>query len=425
MNAILNTVLGLLRNPSMFVSIIAFLGLVLQRKNISDILKGTFKTFIGMMVLTQGVNIITGGITPLSNAFVRLFSIEGAKPLGDFSEFLGDYGTMVGVLMLLGFIINIIIARFTRFKTIFLTGNLLYWSPMLFLAVGVENGLTGGILIGFALIFHILYFTIFPYLMKKHVKIVTGQESFTIGHTCSIFCIMGSWIGKFIGNKEKSTEELKLPKSLEFCRDTTITSGIVIAIVYMIVGIAIGGEVRVEVFGGDPLVTFAIIQGMTFAAGMVILLQGVRMMLAEIVPAFKGVADKLVPGAIPALDIPIIFPYAPTALLLGFIIAIVVSIVTLFIFGSMGFLSVAIIPLVVACYFDVAPAAIFANARGGRIAAIVTSAVGGFLLTVLVAVSLPMISSTVGNFIQAYGGNEYSFWIIISNFFAKLLGIAA
>jgi len=181
----------------------------------------------------------------------------------------------------------------------------------------------------------------------------------------------------------------------------------------------------VEVFGGDPLVTFAIIQGMTFAAGMVILLQGVRMMLAEIVPAFKGVADKLVPGAIPALDIPIIFPYAPTALLLGFIIAIVVSIVTLFIFGSMGFLSVAIIPLVVACYFDVAPAAIFANARGGRIAAIVTSAVGGFLLTVLVAVSLPMISSTVGNFIQAYGGNEYSFWIIISNFFAKLLGIAA
>ena len=76
MNAILNTVLGLLRNPSMFVSIIAFLGLVLQRKNISDILKGTFKTFIGMMVLTQGVNIITGGITPLSNAFVNFFNVS-------------------------------------------------------------------------------------------------------------------------------------------------------------------------------------------------------------------------------------------------------------------------------------------------------------------------------------------------------------
>lgn len=418
----MDTILGLLRNPAMFISMIACLGLVLQKKSISDIMKGTFKTFIGMIVLTKGVDIIIAGITPLSNAFVRLFAIEGAKPLGDFSQFLNEYGTMVGIIMLIGFICNILIARFTKFKTIFLTANLLYWSPMLFLAVGIEGGLSGAVLIGFAVVFHVIYITIFPYLMKKHVKMVTGNDSFTIGHTCSIFCIMGSWIGRFIGDKNKSTEELKLPASLDFLRDTTITSGIIIAIVHMIVGGCVGADIRAEVFGGQPLVAFAIIQGMTFAAGMIILLQGVRMMLAEIVPAFKGVADKLVPGAVPALDIPLIFPYAPTALLLGFIIAVVVSISTLFIMGSMGVLKVAIIPLVVACYFDVAPAAIFANARGGRLAAVVTSAVGGAMLTVLVAVSLPMVANTVGTFVQAYGGNEYSMWIIIANAVAKLLG---
>lgn len=418
----MDTILGLLRNPAMFISMIACLGLVLQKKSISDIMKGTFKTFIGMIVLTKGVDIIIAGITPLSNAFVRLFAIEGAKPLGDFSQFLNEYGTMVGIIMLIGFICNILIARFTKFKTIFLTANLLYWSPMLFLAVGIEGGLSGAVLIGFAVAFHVIYITIFPYLMKKHVKMVTGNDSFTIGHTCSIFCIMGSWIGRFIGDKNKSTEELRLPASLDFLRDTTITSGIIIAIVHMIVGGCVGADIRAEVFGGQPLVAFAIIQGMTFAAGMIILLQGVRMMLAEIVPAFKGVADKLVPGAVPALDIPLIFPYAPTALLLGFIIAVVVSISTLFIMGSMGVLKVAIIPLVVACYFDVAPAAIFANARGGRLAAVVTSVAGGAMLTVLVAVSLPMVANTVGTFVQAYGGNEYSTWIIIANAVAKLLG---
>lgn len=418
----MDTILGLLRNPAMFISMIALLGLVLQKKNISDVMRGTFKTFIGMIVLTKGVDIIIAGITPLSNAFVKLFSIEGAKPLGDFSAFLGEYGTQVGVIMLIGFVLNILIARFTKFKTIFLTANLLYWSPMLFLAVGVESGLTGWVLIAFAVVFHVLYITIFPYLMKKHVKMVTGKEDWTIGHTCSIFCIMGSWIGKFIGNKEKSTEDIKLPASLDFLRDTTITSGIVIAIVHIIAGLSIGGTVRAEVFGGQPLVAFAIIQGMTFAAGMVVLLQGVRMMLAEIVPAFKGLADKLVPGAIPAMDVPLIFPYAPTALLLGFIIAAVVSITTIFIVGSMGILSVAIIPLVVACYFDVAPAAIFANARGGRLAAIVTSVIGGVLLTLLVSVSLPMVAGTVGTFVQAYGGNEYSLWIIVANAVAKLFG---
>lgn len=31
------------------------------------------------------------------------------------------------------------------------------------------------------------------------------------------------------------------------------------------------------------------------------------MMLAEIVPAFRGIATKLAPGSVPAMDIPLIF----------------------------------------------------------------------------------------------------------------------
>ena len=40
---------------------------------------------------------------------------------------------------------------------------------------------------------------------------------------------------------------------------------------------------------------FSIMQSITFAAGVYIILQGVRMVIAEIVPAFKGISDKLVP----------------------------------------------------------------------------------------------------------------------------------
>lgn len=36
--------------------------------------------------------------------------------------------------------------------------------------------------------------------------------------------------------------------------------------------------------------------------GVYILLAGVRLLLGEIVPAFRGIAMKLVPDAIPALD---------------------------------------------------------------------------------------------------------------------------
>lgn len=68
-----------------------------------------------------------------------------------------------------------------------------------------------------------------------------------------------------------------------------------------------------QVSGGTNVVLFAIIQGLTFVAGVLVLLQGVRMFLGEIVPAFKGISEKLVPGARPALDIPIFYAAGPVA----------------------------------------------------------------------------------------------------------------
>lgn len=423
MKEILDFCVSFFRNPALFMGLVVAIGLILQRKPIDAILKGIFKGIIGMVILLKGVDIVVSSITPLANAFSGLFNTQSNSTLGDFNVFLGQYGSYVGLILLCGFVINIIIARYTRFKTIYLTGNILFWYPMLFLAVGIENNISGLKLFIFTLIMYILVITIFPYILRKHVKYVTGNDSFTIGHTASIYCLLGSYIGKLVGQKDKNIENLNLPKSLSFFRDTNITAAIVMFIVYIIVGLFIGKESRLAIYGSEPLITYSLIQGITFAAGMIILLTGVRMILGEIIPAFKGIADKLAKGSIPALDIPMIFPYGPNALLIGFIIALITSIGTLFLLGASGVLTFALIPLVVACYFDVAPGAIFANARGGWPAAIITSALGGIILMVLAAISLNLVSGTVGNFIQTYGGNEFSIWVIISDLVGKLFSI--
>lgn len=75
---------------------------------------------------------------------------------------------------------------------------------------------------------------------------------------------------------------------------------------------------------------FSIMQSITFAAGVYIILQGVRMVIAEIVPAFKGISDKLVPNARPALDCPVIFPYAPNAVLVGFLSSFAAGLIGMF-----------------------------------------------------------------------------------------------
>lgn len=423
MKEILDFCVNFFRNPALFMGLVVAIGLILQRKPIDAILKGIFKGIIGMVILLKGVDIVVSSITPLANAFSGLFNTQSNSALGDFNVFLGQYGSYVGLILLCGFVINIIIARYTRFKTIYLTGNILFWYPMLFLAVGIENNISGLKLFIFTLIMYILVITIFPYILRKHVKYVTGNDSFTIGHTASIYCLLGSYIGKLVGQKDKNIENLNLPKSLSFFRDTNITAAIVMFIVYIIVGLFIGKESRLAIYGSEPLITYSLIQGITFAAGMIILLTGVRMILGEIIPSFKGIADKLAKGSIPALDIPMIFPYGPNALLIGFIIALITSIGTLFLLGASGVLTFALIPLVVACYFDVAPGAIFANARGGWPAAIITSALGGIILMVLAAISLNLVSGTVGNFIQTYGGNEFSIWVIISDLVGKLFSI--
>ncbi|SQC08398.1 PTS system ascorbate-specific transporter subunit IIC [Clostridium perfringens] len=423
MKEILDFCVSFFRNPALFMGLVVAIGLILQRKPIDAILKGIFKGIIGMVILLKGVDIVVSSITPLANAFSGLFNTQSNSTLGDFNVFLGQYGSYVGLILLCGFVINIIIARYTRFKTIYLTGNILFWYPMLFLAVGIENNVSGLKLFIFTLIMYILVITIFPYILRKHVKYVTGNDSFTIGHTASIYCLLGSYIGKLVGQKDKNIENLNLPKSLSFFRDTNITAAIVMFIVYIIVALFIGKESRIAIYGSEPLITYSLIQGITFAAGMIILLTGVRMILGEIIPSFKGIADKLAKGSIPALDIPMIFPYGPNALLIGFIIALITSIGTLFLLGASGVLTFALIPLVVACYFDVAPGAIFANARGGWPAAIITSALGGIILMVLAFISLNLVSGTVGNFIQTYGGNEFSIWVIIGDLVGKLFSI--
>ena len=97
------------------------------------------------------------------------------------------------------------------------------------------------------------------------------------------------------------------------------------AIVYVILAIIAGPHfVETKLSKGTNYIIFAIVQAGTFAAGFAVVLQGVRMILADIVPAFQGIAKKVVPNSKPALDVPIIFPFAPNAVLLGFFVSFIV-----------------------------------------------------------------------------------------------------
>ena len=134
---------------------------------------------------------------------------------------------------------------------------------------------------------------------------------------------------------------------------------------------------------------------MNFAGGIYVILSGVRLILAEIVPAFQGIADKLVPNAKPAIDCPVVFPYAPNAVLIGFLTSFIGGILGMFILVAINpaFSNALpiILPGVVPHFFCGATAGVFANAEGGLKGTIVGGLLHGLLITFLPVLCMPVM----------------------------------
>ncbi len=420
LNFIINEIFG---QGAIFIALIAFIGLILQKKSFSEIIRGTVMTAVGFFILSTGTGLITGSsIDGISTAFNTIMPKAVESKTVDIGTL---YGTEIGIVMIAAFAINLLVARFTRWKSVFLTGHMLYWFPYVFIAAGVDAGLTGGKLIILAAAFTALYMVVSPNLMRPFVKKVTGDDSFTIGHPTTCLSVLSGLLGKVVGNKEKSTEDLKLPSSLGFLREIAITGSFAIAVTYIVmycILIANGydpAQVWGYAEGTTGVFTYIFTHAIYFGVGITIMLQGVRMLIAEIVPAFKGIADRFVPNAIPALDVPVIFPYAPNALVIGFLVAMVTSIITILL--TAGMFPTVVIPLVSTCFFEIGCAAIVGNATGGVRGCVIGAAVSGIIMVFLVGFGAYFFNNTIQQWMLVYGGQDFSLWGIIEGLIARLL----
>ena len=322
MEYILNFIVDILKIPSILVGVMAMLGLLFQKKPFTDVVKGTVKTILGFIVLGGGAGVLVGALSPMGAMFEQGFNVQGIVPNNEaiVSMALKEYGTITALIMALGMFFNIFIARFTKLKYIFLTGHhTLYMACMIAIILKV-GGFEGTLLVVIGSLALGLVMAIFPAMAQPYMRKITGSDDVGFGHFSTIGYVLSGMVGSLVGKGSKSTEEMKLPKNLSFLRDSSISISLTMMAIYLILALVAGREfVETNLSGGDNYLVFAVIQAITFAAGVYIILAGVRLVLAEIVPAFVGFSEKLVPNAKPALDCPIVFPYAPNAVLIGFL----------------------------------------------------------------------------------------------------------
>lgn len=378
-------IISLFSSPAILLGMVALFGLVAQKKSGTEVMTGTFKTIIGFLVFNLGGTTITNTLQSFNVLFQEGFNISGIVAAPEAATALAqeNYGFVVACILILGFGMNLVFARLTPFKNIFFHGgHSLFFACVLTLIVksfGYGDMFTivfSGVLLGFLASF-------LPELVQPFMRKVTGSDSAALGHYNLIAYGLAGWIGcLFSKYKDQSTEAIKFPKWLSFFRDFLMGMAVIMLILFYVAAIAAGREATEALAGSTHWLVFPLMQAFTFTAGMSILMTGVRMFLAEITAAFVAISDKYIPNARPALDVPTIFPFAPTAVTVGFVSAYAAGLLAAFLmvwFNS----PVVIIPAAHIAFFSGGAAAIFGNSTGGWRGAIAGAFVAGLLLAFL------------------------------------------
>ncbi|MEU7645065.1 PTS ascorbate transporter subunit IIC [Streptomyces huasconensis] len=424
-----------LSQPAYLIGLITAAGLIALKKSAGQIVGGAIKATLGFLLIGAGATLVVGALAPLGEMIQGATGAHGVIPTNEAIVGIAQeqYGARVAWLMILGFAVSLLLARFTPLRYVFLTGHHMLFMATLLTVVLAISGQTswvvvvvGGVLLGILLV-------AMPAFAHPWTKRVTGNDTVAIGHFGTAGYIAAGVTGRLVGRRSRSTEEMNLPEGLRFLRDSMVATALSMVLIHVIVSLVFlakaGKETAFKAFGengaagasgvGDYVMQ-SVMQGLQFGIAVAVILFGVRTILGELVPAFQGIARKLVPGAVPSLDAPIVFPYAQNAVLVGFVSSFLGGLVSLGLLAWIfhpAFGLALVLPGLVPHFFTGGAAGVYGNATGGRRGAALGAFVNGVLITFLPALLLKVLG--------AFGEENTTFGDADFGWFGTLIGYAA
>ena len=412
-------------NQAVFVlGLVVFLGMIVQKTEMSKTVASTVKTMIGFLLINTGGQTLGAALLPLQPMLIRVFRLQvKVQDLGAAqAESLGDIGSEMALIFALGFLMNILLARITKFKYVHLSAHVSFFFSGL-IAAALKFGtnlsfiplvLIGAVLLGCYMTFTCAY--VAP--LMKNIK---GGEGFTLAHSSSCGIWLAAKIGRLVGNKEKDLEDIKIPKKLNFLREMTIALTVVMTLMFFVISLISGpGWVVQQVSQGRDIISFSLLNGLQFGLWITVIITGVRMLLSEIIPAFHGIADKVIPNAVPGLDVPLLFPNYPTSVIFGFLVSLAAGFIGMGILGAVNY-PVVVFPALIPTFFTGAVTAIFGNSTGGIRGAFAGSFLNGLILIIGQALLLPMIG-TYAPIMRILSETDYCLYGPLLGGLLKLLG---
>lgn len=450
------------QNPLLLGSLVLFGYLALGRGKVDAIL-GALKTAIGVFLLTVGSGGLVGLARPVFNAIGGIKE-GGVVPLDPYlgwtsaNNFLqkgfgaaNDFLTLISFTFIFAFIINILMVlakRFTNTNSIMITGHVMLQQSSIVTALLYvilfrtfplldDGAISTGSQVGLVLIsglFLGIYWATASGATLKITNLVTQNAGFAVGHQQMLSLFTSYKIGRFFGKKEQSAENRKLPSSLKIFEDNIFTQTIIILVLFAVLFAIIIGYHGIEnvinskfngfaapesatsaaktaakeigaawnsSLGGANFV-FLILGGvLKIVATLVALMTGVRMFVTELQQSFHGISEKVIPGAVVAVDIAATYGFSINAVTYGFLGGVFGQFLAVFVTIGLAAIpgnnfSLVAVPLFITLFFNSGAMGVFANASGGWKASFIVPAIIGFFEIIIISFALKLVQNISG-----------------------------